>query len=177
MRRKLSPLLAFALALSTPVAAGASALPSSVASSAGSALTEVGNMKYRKMGFNIYRASLWAPEGSFDRAKPYALQVKYMRELSKETIVQAVVDDVRAQNTVDAQTMEEWEKMLAATLPAVAEGDELVGLCEPGKPSKLFLNGKQIASIEDQRLSDSFFNIWLGKTADPTLRAQLIGQQ
>jgi len=140
------------------------------------AMEQVGSGKYRKLGFSIYKVALWAPGGEYDKSKPYALKVHYLRSLSKDTVVGAVVDDVREQKMADDATMDKWEQMLNDALPAVEDGDEIVGISIPGKPSRLLFNGQEIASIEDKRLSDSFFNIWLGDIANPDLRAQLLAK-
>ncbi len=160
------------LTLAIPVYAQTASVPNGVFGNVH--MAQVGSGKYKKLGFNIYKVALWAPGGQYDKLKPYALQVHYLRSLSKDTVVGSVVEDVRDQKMADDSTMDEWENMLTKTLPAVEEGDEIVGLSLPGKPSKLFFNGKQIASIEDKRLSDSFFNIWLGEIANQDLRSQLL---
>lgn len=152
------------------------ALPATVEKQCGMPLQEVGKAQYQKLGFNIYNVSLWAPDGVYSRSKPYALQLRYTRSLSKDTIVSAVMDDVRKQRMADESTLSEWENLLNETMPSIKEGDEVVGISVPGKPSTLFYNGRKIASFNDKRLSDSFFNIWLGSVANPHMRAQLIGE-
>lgn len=177
MIRALSLFTAIALlTVAAPARSDVSDLPPSIMRLAPASMEQVGNGQYRKLGFNIYRVALWAQDGAYDRNKPFALQVHYTRSLDKETIVQAVVEDVRKQALADDATMDKWEAMLTDILPAVKDGDEIVGLYVPGKPAKLFFNGRQIASISDKRLSDSFFNIWLGPVANPELRAQLMGR-
>lgn len=151
-------------------------LPASINSTMKTPLEQVGSGQYSKFGFGIYQASLWAAEGNYDKRKAYALQLRYLRGLSKDTVVSAVMDDIRAQKMADVQTMNAWQQTLAGLLPAVHDGDELVGLFIPGKPSKLYLNGRQIGSINDMRLSEAFANIWLGDVANPDLRAELLAQ-
>jgi hypothetical protein len=137
---------------------------------------EIGNGTYRKFGFRVYNASLWSRDRNWDPAKPYALKLHYTRGVSKETLVDTVIDDIRDQNVADDATLARWENMLKQDLPEVQEDDELIGLCMPGKSSLLFYNGKQIASIDDQNLSRAFFNIWLGDGADDDLKAKLLGK-
>lgn len=139
-----------------------------------SGFSEVGTGNYRKMGFNIYSVTLWAPQGTYDRDKPFALQLSYKRDLSKETVVDAVMNDVRAQQLADAETMNAWEAMLNEKMHEVKTGDQIIALNDPGKPTKLFYNNKPVFTIADKRLSDSFFNIWLGERANEELRAQLL---
>ncbi len=151
-------------------------LPASVTKNAGEALEPVGTGRYRKLGFSIYQATLWAPGGEWDPERPYVLQLHYLRGLSKDTVVDTVTDNIREQDVADEETMRRWEKILAESLPAVEDGDELVGITVPGKPSRLFYNGSQIASIADPQLSQAFFDIWLGPKADTKMQRDLLGQ-
>lgn len=168
-------ILIFLFLFTTPaIAQEGAAAPSYVAKASSTPMEQVGSGKYRKLGFNIYEATLWAPNGEYNKSEPFALQVHYLRELSKETVVDAVVEDVRKQQLADNATIDEWQEILADALPAVKAGDDIVGVSIPGKPAQLYYNGKLLASIDDKRLSDSFFNIWLGNVADPKLKAQLI---
>jgi len=151
------------------------ALPPTIIAQVHLPLEKVGSGIYRKFGFSIYRATLWAPGGTWGADRPYALELHYLRSLSQDTLVDAVVDSIEDQNITDASTLASWKTELTQTLPAVEDGDVIVGLTVPGKKSLLFFNGKQVASIEDQAFSKAFFNIWLGDDADQDLRAKLLG--
>ncbi len=72
--------------------------------------SKVGSGTYRKFGFSVYRATLWAPDGKWDPAKPYALELHYTRSVSKDTLVDTVADDIRDQNVADEATLVNWEK-------------------------------------------------------------------
>ena len=166
------------LAFAAPAGAGsAHALSPSIVESSTAPLLPVGTGRYNKLGLGIYQASLWAPGGVYDRSKPSALQLEYMRSLSKDTVVDAVMADLKAQNNASEETLNEWRTFLAEVLPAIKKGDEIVGLSIPGQASKVFFNGRQVATISDMHLSDSFFNIWLGDVANQKLRTQLISQR
>ncbi len=151
-------------------------LPDAVSDQTSAALSIVGSGTYKKLGFLIYHATLWAPNGKFDKSKPYALQISYDRSLSKSTIVDSTTDSIREEG-VDDRKLAEWRKKLEAVLPEVNDGDELVGLALPGKDSRLFLNGELIARLRDPELSNAFFAIWLGKTADKSLHSALLGKK
>jgi hypothetical protein len=152
------------------------ALPEPVRAQSHAPLAEVGSGTYRRFGFSVYRATLWAPNGVWDAAKPYALELHYTRSVDKETMVDIVSGDIRDENVADDDTLARWEKILNATLPDVEDGDKLIGISLPGKESQLFYNEKKIAGIGDQAFSRAFFNIWLGETADEKLRNELLGR-
>ena len=135
---------------------------------------KVGSGTYRKFGFSIYHATLWAPGGTLDETKPYALELHYLRGLSKETLADSVVDDIRDQKAADDATMTQWEERIRTRLPAVEDGDIMIGVMLPGKGARLYINGTQMAEGHDLVLARAFFNIWLGDNADEDLRASLL---
>ena len=137
-------------------------------------LAKVGEGTYRKFGFSVYRATLWAPEGEWDPEDPYVLELHYLRGLSKDTMTDTVIDDLRDGKNVDDATFALWEEKIKDTLPAVEEGDVMIGVAIPGEKTALFMNGEKIAEIQDSRLSKAFFDIWLGPDADEDLRADLL---
>jgi hypothetical protein len=149
-------------------------LPPAVSQQVPAPLAPVGSGTYRKLGFNIYRATLWAPGGVYNPSKPYALALHYNRSVSKDTLVDTVMDDIRDQNVADDATLAKWQEVLNKALSEVAENDVIVGVAVPGKKSTLFYNGKEVTSIEDAKFSTAFFNIWLGDHADENLRNKLL---
>jgi len=137
-------------------------------------LQKVGSGTYRKFGFKIYYATLWAPNGNWDAAGPYALQLRYARSLSKDTLSNSIVDDLRDQGVVDEDTMAHWTESVRQIIPAVEDGDVMVALKISRKEAVLFLNGAEFTRIHDQAFSQAFFDIWLGKGADEDLRNELL---
>jgi len=152
------------------------ALPQNVQARAQVALQLVGSGTYRKLGFKIYRATLWAPGGVWNAAQPYALQLRYMRSLSKETLADSLIEDIRDQNVADDVTLARWSDGIKKIIPAVEDGDVMIGVYLPGKESVLFFNGNPIDKIEEENFSRAFFNIWLGKDADEDLQKALLGK-
>jgi len=163
--------------LAPPNSRAEDAMPTYIQAQLHTSLSEVGHGMYRKFGFSVYRATLWAGDGAWDPKKPYALELRYMRGVSKDTLVGTVMDDIREQGVADDATLTKWNAVLTAALPEVEDGDVITGLCMPGKKSLLFYNGKQVASIADPVFSKAFFDIWLGKGADEDLRAKLLGHE
>jgi len=151
-------------------------LPAIVQTQSHAILKPVGTGTYRKFAFTIYYATLWAPDGQWSAAKPYALQLRYARSLSKDTLDDTVMDDIRDQKVADEPTFARWSATIEKALPAVEDGDVLIGLSVPGKKSILYFNGAPIATIDDAALSRAFFNIWLGAGADEDLRNALLNK-
>jgi hypothetical protein len=157
--------------------ATANELPRSVLNISTAPLEKVGAGTYRKLGFTVYKATLWAPEHAWTPKKPYALQLKYKMSLSQSTMMETIMDNIREQNVADEAKLEIWQRQLGKVLNGVKANDEIVCLYNPGQPSQFFLNSKKIADIKDQKLSKAFFNIWLGDGADEDLQAQLLARK
>ncbi len=150
-------------------------LPQSVRTLLHTPLRIVGTSTYRKFGFSIYHVTLWAVDKRWDAAKPYALQLSYVHSVSKDTLVDTVMDDIRDQAVADEPTLTRWEGILNASMPSLEDGDTIVALVIPGKKSQLFYNGSKILSIDERAFSDAFINIWLGEKANQDMREKLLG--
>lgn len=177
MRLLLSLAVILALLAAAPVMANkAPPLPAGIQTEAVQPLKVLGGATYRKFGFRVYHAALWVPGAHWDSAQPYALQLTYRRDLSKDTLVDGIMDGIREQEQADDATLQSWEVAMNQALQDVNEGDTITGLARPGRNALLFLNGRQIMDIADKGLSDAFFAVWLGKTADEDMREKLLAQ-
>lgn len=169
-------MVASLMSLGTPASAHAQLLPAAVTQQFIPPLEKVGDGTYRKLGFTVYHATLWAPGGKYDKNTPYLLQLRYARNISQKMLSDTVIDNIRKQEVADDETFSHWQEMLQQMLPAINKGDEIVGVSIPGRDSIIYLNGTEFVRIEDRAFSDAFFDIWLGPKADETLQAQLMGR-
>lgn len=175
-RHKFSYAIITALCLAFPSGAFPQDAPPEYAHiQSASPLKEVGNGTYRRFGFRIYHATLWATGNSWEPQKPFLLELRYVRDIPKDTLVESIIDDIRDQNVADDAELNKWSETLADILPDVNDGDTLSGLSIPGAKTRIFKNSKEIATIDDDSLSRAFFNMWFGDQADPDLRKELLG--
>lgn len=151
-------------------------LPASAQALSNIPLQEVGSGTFHKYGFSVYHISLWAPNGKWDPKKPYALELRYDRSVSKDTLVDVLMDDIQDQGVADDATLALWKKKLIEIIPDVEDGDVLIGVYIPQKKGTLLYNGKEIASSSESAPIQAFFNIWLGSKADESLRRKLLNQ-
>ncbi len=93
-------LLAFALLL--PLAAQAAPLPDSVREQLvgrlgfdGTRLRELGNGEMRWFGLSIYQASLWSASVQFDDSVPFALSLRYSRDIPGKRLVSTSIDELK----------------------------------------------------------------------------------
>lgn len=168
--------LLFCLYTFGAVRAGEDTLPPAVQAELHAPLTEMGAGTYRRFGFSVYRASFWTSGDTWNKKKPYALVLRYTREVSKDTLVDTVIDDLRSQNVADDATIVRWHQILVDILSDVEDGDAITTLYLPGQKSPVFRNNKVISRIGDQAFIKAYLDIWLGPNADEDLRNKLLGK-
>ncbi|MCD8537478.1 MAG: hypothetical protein LRY56_08345 [Burkholderiaceae bacterium] len=99
---------------------------------------EVGAGQFRWWGFLVYDASLWAPLGQYQPGGPFALSLRYAREISKADIVEASIDQMRDLG-LPVERHPEWTQKLNQVMESVKPGDTLTGVYTPGQGAVFFL--------------------------------------
>ena len=126
--------------------------------------------------WKVYDIALFAESGKFDHEPPFALRLTYLRKVSGTSIADRSSKLIREQGVEDEIRIAGWHSQMDAIFPDVEEGDTLSGLYTENKETVFFYNGEPIGRIKDPLFGQYFFGIWLGEdTAEPSLRAQLIG--
>ena len=149
------------------------ALPGRAASDPTAGLRRWGSGEFRRFGFLIYEATLWA--GDDPLQPPLALRLDYKYALSGRAIAKASVDEMRRQGAGAAQ-LAAWGEALARLFPDVANGDHIVGIYRP-EGAHFVHNGRALGEIADAEFARRFFAIWLDpRTRAPEVRAALLGQ-
>ena len=138
----------------------------------------VGQGTLRFLGFDVYRARLWAAPG-FDAsdytAYPLALELTYHRAFSAEAIAKRSIEEMRRVGSFTAEQALRWQQALQAALPDVKPGDRLLGVYQPGAGAVFRMGGRVVGEVPDAEFSRLFFGIWLSpKTSEPALRQALI---
>lgn len=141
--------------------------------SAGLVLNKYGSGEFRRFGFLIYEAVLWA---ATDPGKPpIALQLTYKRAIPARKIVDASVQQMRDLGA-DENSLSYWAAAMSAIFPDVSPGDQITGIYRSDS-AKFFYNNRPIGQIDDPEFARLFFGIWLDpRTSEPGLRNQLLGQ-
>ena len=158
-RRRL--LLALAAA---PFAAFASTDPTA-------GLKRWGNGEFRRFGFLVYEATLWA--GDDPQRPPLALRLDYKRTIAGAAIAEASVKEMRGLGA-DEASLKRWGELMTQIFPDVKDGDYIVGHYETGV-ARFYFNGRLLGEVADADFARAFFGIWLdAKTSAPGLRAALL---
>ncbi len=154
--------------LALPLAGMAGAAPA-VAPFPG--LRRWGSGTFRRFGFHVYDATLWA--GDDPLRPPLALRLDYKRSIAGKAIAEASVNEMRKLGA-DVPQIEAWGAEMARIFPDVRDGDHLVGLWQP--EGARFLQGDRVlGDVDDPAFARAFFGIWLDeRSSAPALRAALL---
>jgi hypothetical protein len=143
----------------------------------------IGQGKLTWLGMHIYSARLWAaqpdqPEQLFKQ--PFALELTYQRDISRERLVKSSVDEIRRVKgrSVSDENLQRWAGEMRQAFVDVSPGQQIVGVHMPGTGARFYVNGEPSHTVADAEFSQAFFSIWLdSKTRSPALRQALLGAQ
>ena len=126
--------------------------------------------------WDVYDATLYAPNGKWDATTPHALSITYLREIEGADIADRSIEEIRKQGFADERKLTLWQSELRDIFPNVKNGSELTAIYIPGKKTQFYSANKFIGSINGDMFGKQFFNIWLSeKTSEPKLRRKLLG--
>ena len=130
-----------------------------------------GDMRF--LGFALYRATLWVA-GAGVHNSPHALTLHYSRNISREQLVRASLDEMRRLGSTDA-TVARWQADLERVFPDVKVGERIIGLHLPGQGARFYHQGRLTGEVNDADFAQRFFAIWLDpRTRSPEVRALLL---
>lgn len=137
---------------------------------------QVGKGRLSVAFWDVYDATLYAPYGRWDAYTPYALSIRYFREIKGADIAKRSVEEMRKQGVADEVKLAEWGTQMFGIFPDVKNGSELTAVFTTQKSTNFYSNDKFIGSINGVEFGTHFFNIWLSeKTSEPELRRKLLG--
>jgi hypothetical protein len=135
-------------------------------------LARWGSGEFRRFGFLVYEATLWA--GDDPQRPPLALKLTYRRNIAGQAIADASVKEIRQLGLADDGTLQRWGQQMSALFPNVKPGDQITGHYR-AEGAQFHFNGQLLGGIDDPAFARAFFAIWLDpKTSAPDLRAALL---
>jgi hypothetical protein len=141
------------------------------------ALREIGAGSLHWFGLHVYDARLAVAGERYDPAQPFALTLRYARDLAGARIAEASADEVRRLGFGTSADQLRWREEMRRVFPDVRRGDELTGTAVPGRGVEFALNGRPIGAIDDPAFARAFFAIWFDpRTRSRDLRASLLGE-
>lgn len=131
-----------------------------------------GSGEFRRFGFLVYEATLWAADDPV--RPPLALKLTYRRNIDGELIAEASIKEIRKLGMADKATLNRWGELMTGLFPDVKPGDSIVGHYLPDG-ARFTFNEQPLGSIDDPAFARAFFAIWLDpNTSEPDLRAALL---
>lgn len=131
-----------------------------------------GSGEFRRFGFLVYEAMLWA--GDDPLKPPLALRLTYKRNIEGKAIAEASVKEIRNLGIADDAQLKRWGEAMLRLFPDVRPGDFIVGQHLP-EGARFFFNDRLIGEVLEPAFARAFFAIWLDpKTSAPELRAALL---
>ena len=136
-----------------------------------------GQGEMRWFGLRLYEASLWAPNGRWQAELPYALELRYARDIPSGRLVDASIQEMQRLGAADDERLARWKVALEQVFPDVRSGDVIVGMHLPARGAEFYHQGRLTGRIDDVDFARAFFAIWLDeRTREPGLRARLLGR-
>lgn len=138
----------------------------------------VGKARYSFLLWDVYDASLYAPQGQWQANQPFVLSLSYLMNIKGADIADRSVAEMRAQGFNDELKLAAWHSQMRAIFPDVKKGSRLSAVFYPGKETHFFNKDKPIGIIQNAEFTERFFNIWLGeKSSEQQHRKQLLGAE
>ena len=140
------------------------------------AAEKVGEARYTYLFWDLYDITLYAPRGAWSENAPFALRLKYLRDLSGKKIADKSVEEIRNQGYDNELRLADWHEQMRRIFPDVEKDMSLTGVYTENGETLFYRDYEEIGRISDPEFGRHFFNIWLGsKTSAPELRARLLG--
>lgn len=137
---------------------------------------KVGEGRLTYIVWDVYDATLYAPEGAWSDNKPFALQLSYLRSFKGKKIADRSAEEIRGQGFTDEVKIATWHAQMSKIFPDVNEGVSLTGVYTYTGETIFYRDNTKIGRIKDPKFSKAFFGIWLNeKTTAPNLRRKLLG--
>ncbi|MDD2947424.1 MAG: chalcone isomerase family protein [Rugosibacter sp.] len=137
----------------------------------------LGQGEMRWLGLRLYHASLWTPTGTWAPNQPFALELRYARDIAAHRLVDTSLDEIKRLhvNALDEALQQRWSKHLQLIFPDVKAGDVIIGISLPDQGAAFFHQNRLIGQINEPEFAEKFFAIWLSpETREPRLRRQLL---
>ena len=130
-----------------------------------------GSGEFRRFGFLVYEATLWA--GDDPQRPPLTLRLDYKRSLKGKAIAEASVSEMR-RFVADENQLQQWGEQMQRIFPDVQPGDHILGVYRQDG-ARFYQDERLIGSVDMPGFAEAFFAIWLdARTSAPELRAALL---
>ena len=136
---------------------------------------QLGTGKLSIFFIDIYNIKLFSQTKDYSKDKPFAIEINYLKDVKSTQIVDTSISEIKRISKPSEDELENYKSILTNLFPNIYSGDQLIGIKTANNDGVFFYNKKRIGKINDEKLVDSFFDIWLSeKTSHPELRKKLL---
>lgn len=133
--------------------------------------------------FTVYDSQLLTPGGRWQPEQwPMALVITYRRDISRQELLDATLEQWQAQKTGSRDQRQQWLQQLATVWPDVSDGTRLAFEADARggqfywQPAGTQAVINPIGPRFDTAFRDAFLNIWLAPSSTyPDIRRELTG--
>ena len=127
--------------------------------------------------FKVYDIRLLADSKPFSWENKFQLEFEYRRNITKERVIDSSLKELKRQQNVTEQNLEEWKTYLEEVIQPLQEGSKATIEWNPQGTITFQNEGLKSVTIKDESFARSYLKIWLGEeTSQPNLQSQLLGE-
>lgn len=136
----------------------------------------IGQSTLKVFIWDIYDIKLLSETEKFSWQNEFALIFDYKRNLQKNDIIEASLDEMSKQASTSSKQLGEWKAYLKRAIQSVETNSKAAVSWSPDGDITFFYENTEPIEIADREFARSFLNIWLGsETSKPQLRSSLLG--
>jgi hypothetical protein len=132
-----------------------------------------GSGEFRRYGFLVYAATLWA--GDDPQRPPLALRLDYQRSIAGKAIAAASVQEMR-RFVSDETLLQHWGEQMQRIFPDVEPGDHLLGVYD-ADGARFYQDDRLLGTIAAPGFAAAFFAIWLDADACAAVAGGIDGER
>lgn len=134
----------------------------------------VGKAKLEVLWFDIYTATLATPSGRFDQQSPFRLSLTYLRDFTKEQLIDETFKQLNTQ--ISQSERAQWRQQLESMWLDVNKGDTFTFVADEQQLSHFYINEQYLGHVASAQFANAFADIWLSSKSEyPELAAKLKG--
>ncbi len=182
MKRLLAVLLCLAVAAAAAAGEVAGVKMPDSATIEGKTLHLNGMGLRTKVVFKVYVLGLYLETPSKDAAaialsdQVKSIRMSYLREVAGPKISEAIAEGFERNSKAEMPKLKARLDKLAAMIPDLVKGDEIVLTYVPGKGTIVTAKGTEKGTIEGKDFADALFSVWLGlNPVQEDLKKALLG--
>ena len=126
--------------------------------------------------WEVYDVRLFAELKPISRANELILEFDHKRELSKDKVIKASIKEMKRQNGINHNEVDDWQEFLERGMQSVQNGTKAAVYWSSKGRITFYYEGSEPVTINNEEFANAFVDIWLGEqTSQPELRRLLLG--